>query len=123
MPVINLKDDSTFNAKMKKILKITKNKSIPYIVLVSSPHCGHCISLQKAWKAAADIIKKKKWIIQINADVAAHLLSEHSDNPLLKKLLKGYGNGVPFISKFSNNAISEFNGERNIEELVGFMSI
>ena len=107
MPVIKLKDDGKFNIKMKKILEILK-KNIPYIVLISSKMCGHCNALEKTWKSVTNIVKKKKLIIEIDADVAGHLISKHSDNPLLKKLLKGYAGGVPFISHFSNNSVSEF---------------
>ena len=122
---IKLNDDDNFNKNMGKVLKIIKKKKAPYIVLVSSPRCGHCEALKNTWKEVTNTVRKNKTrihIIEIDADVAAHLLSEHSDIPALKKLFQGYQHGVPFISRSDLGNVSEFNGDRNVEELLQFMA-
>lgn len=119
---IKLNDDEHFNKNMKKVLDLIKKKKETYIVLVSSPRCGHCIALKETWEKVKKKKNKNIHIIEIDADVAAHLLSDHSYVPELKKLFEGYQHGVPFISRSEFGDVSEFQGERNVEELLQFMA-
>ena len=84
------------------------------VILYYSDMCGHCIQLKPTWNKLCDSIKNKKdiTIVNVEANNFEHLPVKY------KKNIDGY----PTIIKYSRGKKSEYNGNRELTDLIKFIT-
>lgn len=125
MKVIKLSANS-FNKQIKEFMKIISDKSKSFVLIVRSPHCGHCVSMAESWEKAKKKASKKRGlvVIEMSIDVAQHLINKHGNLLNIGKILDGI-TGVPEIRKFPKGPNAEhvsFDDSRTVENLEQFLT-
>ena len=122
MKVITI-NSSNLATSLKPFLQILAYGQ-PFVLIIRSKGCGHCIAMHDDWeKAKAEAQKKNITVIEMDGDVGLHLTTNHGHQFNIGKAIHNF-NGVPYIRKRTKKGkFLDFNGDRTKERLANFLSV
>ena len=89
------------------------------LVMFYADWCGHCKKLKPVWdETSAEVNEGSSDAKMIKVDCG-----KPNEEPSHKAIMEKYGiQGYPTIKVFENGSVSEYEGERTKEGLLGFLS-
>ncbi len=123
VPLLENKDFTDKNELIiDNVRKFTGQPNVDTVVImVYADWCPHCVHTKPAMVEAVKKLDSNK-----NLVVAAIPLSGEDEDKQLGARLRaifgpaGWSGGIPFIGRYKNGKISEFNGKREADEIVKF---
>ena len=108
----NINDESDTQTKEKEY---KKNNKIG-IVLVFAEWCGHCQALRPTWDDMVKQIDDNKYdVVEINSDNQEEEIQSLKNKYEVDDINV---NGYPTIGSIKNNKFTNYNGSRNIKDLM-----
>ena len=109
------RDISDISDNKDTIKKDTKDNKIA-IVLIFAEWCGHCQALRPIWDDMVQQIDDNKYdVIEINSDNQEEGINSLKDKYEVDDISV---NGYPTIGSIKNNKFTNYNGGRNIKDLM-----